>query len=352
MGLRFLSSDYCMKSQIKSAGSNYEANGVSVIICCFNSAKVLPETIARIAAQKTMPDLCWEVIVVNNNSSDNTVDVVRKIADSTGISERLNVVNEPQQGLINARIAGVNRAKYSTIIFCDDDNWLDENYIQSAHSIMNENAEIGALGGKGNVQPEGELPHWWNKYSAGYAVGIQADHSGDVSDRRYLWGAGLVTRKKLLAKVFDKNFSFLLSDRKGGQLSSGGDAEICVRILLLGYKLYYDDSLKFTHYITSQRLTDLYREKLFQSFVHSSTTLQPYYLVLKFSSLADTYFVKRVYRSVKFMLKWLINGDPKERYFNGMRLNCIWRKNFFKIESPYKEVFRFYQYGRRGSTNS
>src|SRR5207244_1631742 len=113
----------------------------------------------------------------------------------------------------------------------------------NAFSIMSNDKSIGALGGysKPAFDDNVMVPDWFEKVKGGYAVGAQADFSGDVTERGYLWGAGLVLRKSLYQIITCESFPLFLTDRKGHQLSSGGDAEICLRLITIGYRLYYDD---------------------------------------------------------------------------------------------------------------
>jgi len=68
----------------------------------------------------------------------------------------------------------------------------------------------------------------------------------------------------------------LLSGRKGNILASGDDSEICKWVLIMGYKLWYLESLNFKHYITKKRLTDTYLVKLLEGHKQSQPILNLY----------------------------------------------------------------------------
>ena len=73
--------------------------GVSVVICCYNSeARIIP-TLQHLAKQECPTDLAWEVILVNNNSSDDTVAVAKKYWEADPNNVHLIVVNEERPGL-------------------------------------------------------------------------------------------------------------------------------------------------------------------------------------------------------------------------------------------------------------
>lgn len=284
--------------------------GVSIVICCFNSAIRLPETIRHIALQEVPNDIPWELIVVNNNSTDNTTTIaLAEIQKYETLVSRSKIVDEPMAGLSYARQKGVSVATYEYLVFCDDDNWLDTNYTNIAYKTLNSNAKIGAVGGQSIEISEAKFPDWWDDYKSGYAVGKQAENTGDISYRKYLWGSGLAFKKTLFTKAF-KHIPSLLTDRKGNELSSGGDSELCMRFLLMGYQLYYDESLKFKHYIDPNRLTWSYRKQLFQGFTYSSEILNAYgqYITILQTSLKER-LIKLAISTSKIMLARILRKN-------------------------------------------
>ena len=89
----------------------------------------------------------------------------------------------------------------------------------------------------------------------------------DITDSRgYLWGAGLCLRKTAWATLAENKFDFLLSDRSGESLSSGGDAELCYALRLSGWRLWYEPRLTMQHYLPASRLTWSYLRRLSRAF--------------------------------------------------------------------------------------
>jgi len=237
--------------------------GVSVVIPCYNSSPRLPETLSHIAKQKIPSSVNWEVIVIDNASTDNTAECAQQLWDSFNVNIPFRVVEQPIPGLSAARRKGFESANYEYIIFCDDDNWLQEDYVRLAYDIMESNQEIAALGGRGVAECESKPSEWFYDFQQYYAVGPQNEYSGDITERKgYIYGAGSVIRKSAWMNLMEKNFSFLLTDRKGASLSSSGDSELCYALRLLGYKIWYDERLTFKHFITKKRLSWEYFLKL------------------------------------------------------------------------------------------
>jgi glycosyltransferase involved in cell wall biosynthesis len=225
--------------------------GVSIVICCHNGAYRLAQTIRHIARQRVPPDIPWELVLIDNASTDQSTQVVREEWQKHRVEASLTVIPEPVIGLSFARARGFQEARYAYIILCDDDNWLDENYVANAFRICSENTNIGALGGFGELLFEGGAPA--KELSYIFASGAQASRSGKVMENR-VYGAGCVVRHSAYEKLLKSGFKSLLTDRKGAELSSGGDHELCYALAILGYDIWYDESLRFTHFITRERL--------------------------------------------------------------------------------------------------
>lgn len=195
---------------------------------------------------------------MDNNSSDGTSKFCHDFLEKANMGNSWKVVLAREPGLSNARKAGVLNSKYEYVIFCDDDNWFNPDFVQLAYTLMEEKPDTGVLGGLGIPELEGAKPLWFDAYAKSYAVGPQALSSGVVQGNAIIYGAGMIIRKSVLIDLFDSGFDSLLSDRKGTDLVSGGDNEICLWYRYLGYKIIYDEHLSFKHYIPSNRLTKNY----------------------------------------------------------------------------------------------
>ncbi len=254
--------------------------GISVIICCYNSASRLEPTLKHLAAQKNLAPGVWEIIVVDNKSTDDTVQRASEIwANCAGEKPGFKVVHESTPGLSAARKTGISEAYFDYVLFCDDDNWLNDCYVFTALGIMKNNPSIGALGGMGTPVFEGKEPpfFWVNQYHT-LAVGAQWKDEGDITDTRgVLYGAGMVLNKKAFNILIDRyNFNFLLSDRMGSSLVSSGDHELCLALKKIGYKIFFSEKIQFQHYIPVYRTEIRYYKKLYLEFGKAFALLQAY----------------------------------------------------------------------------
>jgi glycosyltransferase involved in cell wall biosynthesis len=253
--------------------------GVSVIVCCYNSEARLPQTLRHLALQKVPEGLPWEVVVVDNASKDNTTAVAEKLWADFGSDVAFKVEQEPEPGLSSARLKGINTTRYDYMLFCDDDNWFCETYIARVFEIMEREKEALACGGLGEEAfEEGFMPpYWFERLKGSYALGPQAEKEGFVdSHRDFLYGAGLTIRRSAWEALLRAGFKSLLSDRKGNELTSGGDTELCNALSLLGKRLYYAPDLTFKHYMAAGRFTDDYLIRLYRGFGKGRVVLSAY----------------------------------------------------------------------------
>ncbi|KAA3436789.1 glycosyltransferase [Rufibacter hautae] len=227
--------------------------GVSIVICTYNGEKLLPETLRHIALQQVRPDVPWEVIIVDNASTDNTSAVVREEWKKYDVPVRFSLLHQPKPGLTFARELGYTHAQFEYILLCDDDNWLSADYVTLAFDLMEQNPKIGVLGGYGDLVYEEEPPYFATQVRL-FANGHQAPESGKVA-KNTVYGAGCVLRKSAYDHLFRIGYQPLLTDRLASALSSGGDYEICYALALLGYDIWYDERLAFKHFMKKERQT-------------------------------------------------------------------------------------------------
>ena len=238
------------------------ASGVSVIICCYNSSLRLAETLNHLINQK-INGFGFELIVVDNASGDDTAVCARKILTPAPNID-FTVVHEPESGLSFARKRGYSIAKYDYLLFCDDDNWLADNYVQLSYEIISANPKIGILGGCASAVFEAPEPLWFKQYQLDFAVGEQSKSNETLLRVSEVYGAGFTIRKSYLDKLYGSGFKSILSDRKGSQLISGGDTELCYLAKYYGFQVWYCRDLRLKHFMAKNRLSWSYLKRLYE----------------------------------------------------------------------------------------
>ena len=284
--------------------------GVSILICCHNSAQRIPDTLRHLSAQKVPESVKWEVVVIDNASTDKT-ELAAVSCWPKNASAPIRVVREPRVGLNFARMCGIAVATYEFISFIDDDNWVCVDWVAQVIRIFEQHPDVGACGGPSQASFEVEPPNWFNHYSYAYAVGEQADHTGYVPmERGFLWGAGLSLRQSAIQKLQLRGFRFLSTDRQGKHLSGGGDNELCFALLMAGWQLWYEESLTLHHNMTAPRLNWQYLRRLHCGFGSSYINLAPYRQAMtRFSNSLPVKYHKRWYIQALWLVKQFLLTD-------------------------------------------
>lgn len=316
-----------------------------MIICCYNSEKMLPKTLEAIAVQEVPASLKWEVIIVNNNSTDGTKGTAYEIWSRLGCAVRFQVVEEETPGLSAAREKGFEVAQFEFCLFCDDDNWLEPRYLSRAFEVLSRDSKIGVLGGRGIEVCETLPPKWFEAYKGGYAIGSQSDRSGDVTDiRGFVYGAAAIFRKSGYLKLKRKGFRSLLTDRKGETLSSGGDKELSYAFVLAGYRIYYLHENTFQHFIPKRKINKQFVAQLFLGFAAAQPVLTLYEYAISDRRLGrnerntSSMWIKDVVRSVYSLIRAIGFGILRFRMqlkvLSGvLRLRRTYAEKFIQISS-------------------
>lgn len=228
--------------------------GISVIICTYNGQSRIIPTIEHLSKQTITKEIVWEIILVDNGSTDQTFAVVSDcIHQYTNISIR--ACKEPVIGKIYALHTGILQASYDYIIICDDDNWLSENYLETAFEFMEAHPQAAIIGGTSEAVFEANKPFWFDQYQTSFAVGKLYNTPTNLTDTyESLWGAGMVIRKGAYEHLMARGFQYLLTGGQSNRRGSGEDVELSWAMRLLGYQLWYVPELKLYHFMPAQRM--------------------------------------------------------------------------------------------------
>jgi glycosyltransferase involved in cell wall biosynthesis len=302
--------------------------GVTILICTYNGANRLEPTLNALLKQKDTDTIPWEVILVDNASTDKTSEVARNIMEKGAVPFIL--LYESQPGRDNALKKGFEHARYEYVCNVDDDTWVCNNYVGLVWEIMEEHPEIAVCGGQGTGVFETEPPQWLKKFETSLAIGPQGDQAGYVSrERSYLFGACAVYRNSLWHMLKSSGFQFFLSGRKGMKLNSGEDFELCQAWKLAGYKLWYDPRIQFQHFMPANRLTWNYFKQLFRAFGRSDLITQQYFKVQGLYSQRKSYFLDNYIRYVLYESYLLLKKLPS--YLTTLLFSRIGSKNVLNM---------------------
>jgi hypothetical protein len=173
-------------------------------------------------------------------------------------------------------------AQYGYGIFCDDDNWLAADYTNRAVHFLDTHPEVGVVGGASTPVLPADVPAWFYTHCGAYVIGTQAKKSGDITDRRYVWGAGMAFRLSEIQPIYRAGFQPLVLGRTKEILTSGEDNEFCAWFVFLGYRLWYLDELLFQHEIPPHRLTLSYYQAFLNTTYKTLTSQYDQYLIARY----------------------------------------------------------------------
>lgn len=235
---------------------------VSVVICTRNPrADVFPRVLRSLAGQSIPQDL-WETVVVDNGS-----DPPVAIGDAHGLAN-VRIVLEPKTGLTAARIRGIGAARGELIVFVDDDNLLDPDYLEQARRIAEDFPQIAAFGGRISPDFETEEPAWLGPFRSLIAiVDFTRDEWANLPSVRAVMpcGAGLCMRRSLATDWAERVAADprrLSLGRTGTGTLACEDTDMVFSCTDAGWGTGRFTALHLTHVIPASRLLFSYQKRL------------------------------------------------------------------------------------------
>lgn len=238
----------------------------TVAICTYNGAQRIPTVLDKLLSQVETEGFIWEIIVVDNNSSDDTANVVRDYQSKYSQVRPIKYYFESHQGTAFARRLAIHKAESELVGFLDDDNYPDLNWVSAAYKFGQEHPKAGGYGSKVRGQYDQEPPPNFEKIACFLAIVDQGSKPFRY-DLLKQWvfppGAGMVIRRKAwLESVSEKP---LLSGPLGKELANKGeDIESFSYLRKAGWEIWYNPEMQITHHIPSSRLQPMYLLKLFR----------------------------------------------------------------------------------------
>jgi glycosyltransferase involved in cell wall biosynthesis len=237
----------------------------SLVITTYNRAALLSKALESVAQSQIDDPSRVEVIVVDNNSSDHTRQMVDEIK-RRGFPFRLRYVLEQRQGLSYARNRGTDESSARYVAFMDDDQLIDKDYL-SRLPLAFQSTRATCVGGPIFYYNKNDLPRWLPPLLEG--VG-QCDYGDQVkilrSNDGKLFGGNMAFERQGLVDVGKYDVSL---GRCGGSLLAGEEHELQARLHATGKRIAYHPSLIQYHYLSPARLTKRYWRRYY--FGHGRT---------------------------------------------------------------------------------
>ncbi len=221
---------------------------------------------------QTLPTSRWETVVVDNASA--------RFPDFSFFAahgpDNLSVIAEPELGLSSARRRGFTMARGAVAVLVDDDNILAHDYLAQVLALFDRWPGVGVAGGKSVPKFDREPEGWAQEFLPLLAVRdlgpaeLVSRGLRPAGQRRNDYpafapiGAGMAIRRPAWQAWLDANPAPGpgLSDRRGNELSSGGDNDLVLCAMRAGWEVGYFPALSLTHLIPASRLEADYLARL------------------------------------------------------------------------------------------
>jgi glycosyltransferase involved in cell wall biosynthesis len=312
---------------------------ISVILRTYNRSASLKKTLESFAQMQVPADLSWELVLVDNNSSDETRAVAEACAKSWDLP--LQYVFESNQGLSYARNTGVKAATGEILVFTDDDVTLGPNWLAEIKRAFD---QYDCMGVGGKIVPVWNVPQpSWLVLEGPYRLHAAVLHFnlGDetcIMENKSPYGANMAFRRAAFERygLFRTDIGLTGTNRMPGQ-----ETEFCQRLRTAGEKFVYTPHAVIYHPVEPERV----QKKYFQSwyFGFGRTTMR----VEGCLQGAVLYFgvPRYLFRLLgEKALRWLVSVHPARRFYHKLQTYQI-AGQIYEARQAYKQS----RHARRGA---
>ena len=256
---------------------------ISVIVPTLNRAASLARALASFVTQDMDPDL-FEVLVVDNGSSDDTQDVAESFE---GKIKQLRYVHEPEPGLHCGRHRGLREARGDLLVYADDDIAAFSTWLSAIRRSFRD-SNVALVGGKILPEYEDEPPYWlrrlWRRRgqhgrAMPYLSILDFGETSLMTDPYYIWGCNFGVRREAVLKAG----GFHPDGMPPAKRFYRGDGETWISDVVVAkeWRALYEPDASVYHYIPAARMTQEYffQRAYDEGISYSYTVLRHQYLM-------------------------------------------------------------------------
>ena len=292
------------------------APNLSVIICTYNRANRLRDTLETLREADHPRGAEWEVVVVDNNSTDATRTVVDSVARD--FSQPLRYIFEPIQGKSFALNKGIETATGDILAFTDDDVRVGKGWLTSLWRTFN---ETGCAGVGGRIRAEWTVPRpVWYTETGPYRLMTIVSGEYDYGPTRIVlgpdrppFGANMAWRRRVFTRygLFRTDLGYAGRERLGGE-----DTEYSRRVLEAGEVVMYDPEALVSHVIDPAALSKSYFRRRYYNYGRVLVRVE-----IRTQSLRRYFGIPRyLFRALATHgARWIFTRDRRARFYHDLQ---------------------------------
>jgi glycosyltransferase involved in cell wall biosynthesis len=237
---------------------------ITIAVCTWNRANMVDQTLQSLTQLRIPPGIDWEVVVVNNNSPDNTADVLESYVSKLPLRHFL----EKNQGIAFARNRAASEARGEWILWTDDDIQVKPNWLSGYVQAFIEHPECGFFGGPVELNFDGVPPAWLvaGLDAIGGALGqVRVKESGPIgTDAQLPFNCNMAVLSRYHRSIpYDTRYG-----RKAGGLVSGEETVFLRELLARGVKGRWLHSIPVLHSVPAERQSVKYLRRALNGVGH------------------------------------------------------------------------------------
>jgi glycosyltransferase involved in cell wall biosynthesis len=293
---------------------------ISVITCSHNPRPDYLQQVLNALKNQTVTKSRWEYLLIDNASAE-------PLASRVDLSWHSNArhIREENLGLTHARLRGIRESASDILVFVDDDNVLDSDYLEQVVCLANKWPRLGAWGGQTRPGFESEPPSWTRQYWSRLVIReFDSDRWSNQPSQADTMpcGAGMCVRKPVAeyyARLHANGQRNIIMDRAADSLVSGGDSDLAICACDVGLGMGLFSSLKLTHLIPPTRLTEDYLAKLLEGLAYSSIVLDSFRTFGSTASVNGKSAARKELTKLADLARLLTRNGRERRFFRAVR---------------------------------
>lgn len=232
---------------------------ISIIICTYNRDKYIYDTLRQIA-ENHFPTEQYEIILINNNSTDSTEKECLRF-QSAFPEIRFHYFIETRQGLSYARNRGIKESQGELLVFLDDDAFVCKDYLENLSRQIHWYPDLAAFGGK--ITPlfeSGITPPWMGKWSYSWVSALNMGKQVRLfKGKQFPTGANMG-----FLKSCQERYGYFNTElgRNKNNLMGGEEKDYFNRLKAGNERIYYFPDIEVRHVIPEKRTTTEFIIKL------------------------------------------------------------------------------------------